>query len=337
MGIAIPIVFNLFDNFKLTSVLTVVVTVILALLLSLIFPYYNDLLIFLANKISKSLFAPFWFGLVKNITILLPGKNLFENLFFERSYGGAIYYANDFITGAKNIFLNEIINNNSINSNASKYLSGNYIVSIFFVIGSSISLYSNMREEKKKSNLLFFITLLTIMTGNILPYCIFLLFLNPALLLLLLGVSGISYLICSLLAVNIGYQIYGGLIEYAYYAGRCSLRDAMMIMITGFVIAIMSYSVVKLFISKFGVSADINETAIDSEFVKSLGGINNIESIKSFKGKIVVEVKNQNTMDLMYLNSHNYSVSSNKIVAKFKDYDEYNEFYDKIILLKKYI
>ncbi|MDE6659080.1 MAG: hypothetical protein K2K01_03060, partial [Eubacterium sp.] len=153
----IPIVLNHIRNvnYKLSFVLILFIFIVLYL------NVYDDLLVYLANKAKNNGVI---FGVMNSIFNTF-GLTDFQELIYHTSYGGAKLINGNIATGAVDIYM---LKPNCDES--SMYLCGRYL-SVFSALGIAFS----VKKHKKE---MLFITLFSLLTGNLTVYLLTLLLLS---------------------------------------------------------------------------------------------------------------------------------------------------------------
>ena len=247
------------------------------------------------------------FGAVNNLYSLLFSNNL-SSLFFHKDYSGTAFSGGRIVSGVLDIFEAQGV----AGTNASRYLSGKFIVNIF--VCSALFLLINKRLDKNEKTALFICFLLAVLFGDIRLFSLFLLIYNPLMYLGFLLITAISYFSAYLLDVQLVYFKEGGIFELIKY------RDKVLYFIlAGFVIAVLTYFFEKIILSKYDFQSRKILPYDVKKIVSALGGDENIERINGER----VELKNPNLIDILRLDC---DIRGNNAYLN----------YDDLILLNKY-
>lgn len=188
----IPITLNHIKNvnYKLSFVLILFIFIVLYLYV------YDDLLIYLANKVKNNGVI---FGVLNSIFNTF-GLSDFEDLIYHTSYGGAKLINGEIATGAIDIFMQK-----QISSETSMFLSGRYF-SAFSALGIAFSI-------KKHKKAVLFITLFSLLTGNLTIYLLALLLLSTPYYFIFILFNFISYFIANVAFIYGGFSVNSSIFE----------------------------------------------------------------------------------------------------------------------------
>lgn len=270
----------------------------------------KGLLNFSNSFFSQNLISSILFGGVNSIFSLFD-SSLFSDMFFYKSTGGSLFYNEQIVTGAKDLFENGYTGNL-----VSNFLSGKYYL-IFALSGLAVSISSDLKGVQK--NVLLIVCTTSLISGNLSLLMLFLLLENLFMLVPIILLSMLSYASAALLKLGMGYLGNGGIIELAM-----SLNDKWIYLLAGVaVMSVLGYFCGKYFVEKNGISDCLN-IYIPTRFntlLKSLGGIENIIRIKNGN----VEVRNPGLVNFL---NDDYEIKDNVIICRNKlilDLGEYLE------------
>lgn len=299
-----------FENLKgLTAMLLTLLSVlIIAVLCTYLYDYYINVVMALASAVSdKGNLSSALFGFINTIFSPIDFSN-FENMFYFKSFGSTSVDGNNIISGAVNLF------QNNIKSNAvTAYLSGHS-----FVIFLSVGIFAKLVKKLKGLEKLMFCVIFTslILCGNINLFMLFVLLESPFLFLSACVLAGLCYFCAAIVKISVGFAYGGGIIEILINCDKYVYLVAL-----GTVFVAIGYFVTEYFYEKYGVSSMLN-TYIPKwleKTVASLGGIQNI--IRLYDD--IVEVRNPKLVDELSLdckvNENNITLEQD-LISDLKEY-----------------
>lgn len=249
------------------------------------------------------------FGVFNNFYSIAFSDN-FEELIFTKDYSLSAVIDDNIVAGIKNIF---IANPDNAPFEVAQYLSGKYLVNIFVVLGITVALYSRLSGMELLSFLL--LSALSIVFGDIKLFSLFILIFNPVIYLSFLGMTFVSYLVCSLLDLRIGYADNGSVFELFRYG-----NNWIYFLLSGLVIAVMSYFLTQIVISKFDIQKRKILPREVRRIINSLGGEKNIVKIKEDS----IIVKNPNLINVLNLDC---DINENEVVLHYGELDLIKQYY----------
>ena len=251
--------------------------------------------------LSFGLLHPLLFEYLKAIAKLISGRGAlfgalnevyslfisddFNDLFYNTAYSKSELISGKIVSGAVNIFKAD--SNNSV---CAEYLTGKFFVNVFLTLGVFVSLIKSMRDDLKLAFVLSCICAVT--AGNTLPFALFLLVYNPVLYAAYILVTAVSYIIPPLINLNIGFEENASIISLVKYGNSWGY-----FLITGVVLAVLTYFVCRLVLSRFKLSYGRFYPKKVRKIISSLGGEENIVSIKNE----AVRVSNPNMVNILTL------------------------------------
>ena len=214
---------------------------------------------------------------------------------------------------------------------AGKFMAGFYPIFMFGMPAAALAMYHTAKENQKKivGGILFSAALTFLLTGIGEPLLFSFCFVAPVLYLLHSLLTGTSLIIANLLGIKHGFGFSAGLIDYVLNFGIATKPLLLIPMGIGYFI--IYYFLFRFFITKFdiatpgrgvegdnGVSMDVmpdvqkkdsddqssqkedneSEEAINAkEYVKYLGGSDNIEKVESCITRLRLELKDTNKIN----------------------------------------
>lgn len=257
------------------------VSFVFAVIIGVIHPYLYDMLKWFCKAVQNKTSL---FGLINNAYSLIFTDN-FEKFFYFKNYGTVVYLDKNILSGVKDIFAHTTANPPQI---VGRLMSGKYFVNIFVSLGIFFSLFKKLDNERNALTALLCFT--SLVTGEIKLLSIYILLLNPALYIGYLGLIWISYFMSALLDIRIGFLHQGSLAELIQYGNNWPY-----FIITGIIIAILTYFVFTIILSKFNITDKRFLPGNVKKLVNALGGVKNIDKISNEK----LYVHNPNLIDVL--------------------------------------
>lgn len=303
-----------------SSITFIAISAVISILLGLALGYTYDAFVNFNMDLSsfisgRGLLSGALFASVKTVNTLFD-SDVFQNMFFYKSYGGSFFVNGEIVTGVKDLF--------AVMPNAkevSAYLSGNYYL-LFSVTGMSLAMLSNLKGAHKTALIVALSCML--LSGNLSVILLFFLLESPALLVAVILISVLSYVSAYIINVGAGYLYGGGIIEmFMYNSNRVYLIAGSIVFLA------IGYFVYKYCYEKYGISDCYNiyiPTRLN-RVVDALGGIKNIVRFK----EDYVEVRNSQLVDNLRLEceiNENIVRSPDKAVNELKEY--FNENMDTV-------
>ncbi|MGL5978529.1 MAG: hypothetical protein ACRCZJ_06010 [Erysipelotrichaceae bacterium] len=199
---------------------------------------------------------------------------------------------------------------------AGRFITPYYIINMFMVPAFYMayqSMVSNKRDRRRYRIFFLLACMVSIFAGNPLPMELYILFMAPVLYIVYILMVGTLYALLSIANVMIGFGFSGMLITALPGSGIDLLQylrlpdmysDLVTLVGIGLVFGILFYLLTKLYFKKYAIGFfelhTVEDTANDVIF--ALGGIENIEGIDSTPDKLMVELKDKDTVDLDTLN-----------------------------------
>lgn len=287
-------------------ILLMLISVIFALVIGLSYDYLISWLrAFCGFMKNKELL----FGVINNAYSIFFSDS-FGEMFYSKDYSASTVVNNQIVAGVKEIFIAD--SSNPIDD-VKVFLTGKYFVNIFVSIGALISLYS--KTYGKKHFAFALLCAISVLFGDIKLLSLFLLLFNPIIYLAYLFMVFVSYLLPMLLDIKIGFYNNGSVIELFKYGQKWFF-----FFITGFVIAVMTYFLFQIVISKFDIEKKKLLPKEVKKIVVALGGEKNIERIKMDK----LYVKNPNLIDVLKLDC---DINGNEITLHYGDLELIKEYF----------
>lgn len=249
------------------------------------------------------------FGGINDFYTIAFGNDL-SDLFYKNDYSGRMLIDNNIIAGAINIF--EASKDTPLD-NTSEYLCGKYFATIFLPIGAYICIFPKL--EKQESNALTLCAISSIIFGSSSLFSAFIFLFNPFVYLGYMVTVFIGYYVASLLNIRIGYTNNSSIIELAKHGEKW-----IYLMLTGIVLAILSYFVVRLLVARLDIRSNRILPREVKSIVSALGGEENIERIKGDK----LYVKNPNLINILKIDC---DIHENEVTMIFDELELLKEYF----------
>ena len=246
------------EKTKLILMICFLVYIIVGILLYFIWPIFQNAVYSLIKLVTAYKYAgTLLYGLIERILKPFGLNKVFCYPFWQTSLGGSEIINNNYITGAKNIFLAELTSSNvsMFNSNIIRFMSGSFPFIIFGLPAGALAMYHTTEDSKKKALGIILLpsALVCMIVGVTEPLEYLFLFSAPLLYGLHCILAGISFLIMKLLKVAVGTIYSGGIIDF-FFCGILQGNNKtnwIYAIILGVVYAAIYYFLFKFTIRKF--------------------------------------------------------------------------------------
>ena len=217
-----------------------------ALLFILMFAFFTYLLYDNLYELTRALAGwlkgkPILFGALKNLYELVFG-NLLSELIYHTEYAKAVVTESGIISGAVDIFKSNPASPNAVTSS---YLTGEYFENIFLPPAVLILLFRKLKGKERGA--LTAVCLLSIIAGDARLFSLVILLINPALYVVYLLVTALSYLSSILLDFRIGFINSASFFELIKY-----IRNPLFFLLTGIALSVLMYFASLYVLTKFG-------------------------------------------------------------------------------------
>ncbi|MBP3041449.1 PTS transporter subunit EIIC [Bacillaceae bacterium Marseille-Q3522] len=311
-NIEMPSFLGFFAGKRFVPIVTAATSLIAGLLLLIIWPPIQSAM----NGASEWLInegtylASFSFGFIKRLLIPFGLHHIFYAPFWYE-FGTYTTAAGQVVRGDMTIFFAQL--NDGVNITAGNFMSGEYPVMMFGLPAAALAMYHAARPEKKKlvAGLLGSAALTSFLTGITEPLEFSFMFVSPVLFFIHAVLDGISFVLMSLLSVNIGYTFSGGAIDFLLFGVLPGKEPWWIAILLGLVFAVIYYFVFRFFISKFNLmtpgreedKAGEEERSSESggdlayNILEALGGQKNIAHLDACITRLRVSVNDVNEVD----------------------------------------
>ncbi|MBS7578235.1 MULTISPECIES: PTS transporter subunit EIIC [unclassified Enterococcus] len=219
----LPLAISYFGGKRLVPIMTTIFAPILGILMYLIWPFLGYAIESIGTLISEAgLFGTFIFGTLERLLVPTGLHHILNQLVRFTPIGGTAMIDGEQIVGSLNIFnrlLTETSPNMDIMREATRFLAqGKIPFMVFGLPAACYAMYQTARPSQKKrvKGLLLAGAIASFMTGITEPIEFSFIFVSPILFIFHALMSGLSFMLTSLLEVSIG-NVQGGFIDLAVF------------------------------------------------------------------------------------------------------------------------
>ena len=253
----------------------------------------------------------FFYGLYDKVMSITGLHRIVEQGFWYGEFGGSwVDKAGTSFFGDANIW-NAQIAADALNKGVGRYLTSNYVINLFVIPSIGLGLLLSIRDRvelKRNIGAVIMVIICSLLTGNALPMEFALLFIAPGLLVIHVIASALISMALAIMNVQLGFSVVGNLnylsagniVDFIRYLRATSTHDAaMQILLIGaicFVIYQLLVFVYYRFLSQDFLESEEGKQEM-KEFVRALGGIDNIRMITSSPLSIIVVLDDNERFD----------------------------------------
>ncbi len=254
--------------------------------------------------------AVFAFGFIKRLLIPFGLHHIFHAPFWYE-FGSYTTAAGEIVRGDMTIFFAQL--RDGVEITAGNFMAGEFPIMMFGLPAAALAMYHTARPEKKKlvAGLLASGALTSFLTGITEPIEFSFMFLSPILFLIHAVLDGLSFVLMTLLSVNIGYTFSGGGIDFMLFGILPGREPWWLAIIAGLVFAVIYYVIFRFMIQKFdlktpGREADdeagdeggaVDQNSLPAQVLDAMGGKENIAHLDACITRLRVSVNNQSEVD----------------------------------------
>ncbi|MBR2067277.1 MAG: hypothetical protein IJ875_03335 [Solobacterium sp.] len=287
--------------------------------IALIWPYFIAFIQRIIHFIERDTTNPInlgLYGVTERILSVLNLPALIRQPFWYSTSGGSwVSTIGTSVSGDASIWTAQLSANAFTGMNG-RFVTPHYILNLGMVPGMVLglySLYSDKLEKKKRRSFVFFVIIVSLFTGSLLPLELMIFFLAPLLFIIHTLISGALYSLLQILGVYLGYAtngtsyisaMPGTILELINYFRYPSLQRSL-----AFVLGI---SVIMFFLYYFGtrlyfryMAVDLFKTGIREEMIekviKAAGGIENIRMVNSSITDLTLALHDLNKFDALQI------------------------------------
>lgn len=306
--------FAFFSGVRFVPIITSMVMAIVGLLIPFIWPLFAAIITGIGKLIQNAgVFGPFLFGSGERLLLPFGLHHILVALIRFTEAGGVADVAGTQVSGALNIFYAQLSSGSPISEHATAFLSqGKMPTFMFGLPAAALAMYHTANKENRDSikGLLISGVIATFVTGITEPIEFLFLFISPLLWVFHVIMTGLGFMVMSLLGVTIG-NTDGGILDFVIFGVLQGLDTKWyLVIIVGLLWFAIYYFVFKTVIIKKDLPTpgrvtkqkDIDYTkeelqenhilVSDAEnILKALGGKENIESLDNCVTRLRLIVK----------------------------------------------
>lgn len=310
--IEMPSFLGFFAGKRFVPIATAAVSLIVGILLTFIWPPVQSAM----NSASMWLIeegtyvAVFFFGMIKRLLIPFGLHHIFHAPFWYE-FGSYTTEAGNIVQGDMRIFFAQL--KDGVDLTAGKFMAGEYPIMMFGLPAAALAMYHTARPEKKKivAGLLGSGALTSLLTGITEPLEFSFMFVSPILYLMHAILDGLSFVIITMLDINIGYTFSGGGIDFFLFGILPGREPWWIVCIVGLIFAAIYYFLFRFMITKFNLMTPGREVKADSEdtenkreasalaenILVAMGGQENIDTLNACITRLRVSVHDVSKVD----------------------------------------
>lgn len=310
--IEMPSFLGFFAGKRFVPIATAAVSLIVGILLTFIWPPVQSAM----NSASMWLIeegtyvAVFFFGMIKRLLIPFGLHHIFHAPFWYE-FGSYTTEAGNIVQGDMRIFFAQL--KDGVDLTAGKFMAGEYPIMMFGLPAAALAMYHTARPEKKKivAGLLGSGALTSLLTGITEPLEFSFMFVSPILYLMHAILDGLSFVIITMLDINIGYTFSGGGIDFFLFGILPGREPWWIVCIVGLIFAAIYYFLFRFMITKFNLMTPGREVKAESEdtenkreasalaenILVAMGGQENIDTLNACITRLRVSVHDVSKVD----------------------------------------
>lgn len=294
----LPVAFSFFAGNRFVPIMTILTVPFLGIATYYIWPYFAALINGLGNLIGSSgIFGLFLYGFSERLLIPTGLHHILNQLIRFTPIGGTAVVDGETVTGALSIFnaaLAAPVKDIETLRYATRFLTqGTHAFMVFGLPAACLAMYKTAFFENKPKikGMLMAAALTSFFTGITEPIEFAFIFISPLLWIFHATMSGLSFVVMSLLNVSIG-NAGGGLMDLAIFGIAQGLYTRWyLVVLVGLIYAVVYYYVFKFVIEKYNVQTpgreiELSEDVLTMEpdalgetILEGLGGKENIREI----------------------------------------------------------
>ena len=220
--IQLPQILSFFSGTRFVPIVSAAVYLLIGILMYYIWPMIQTGINALGNFVLASGYAGTWlYGFIERALIPFGLHHVFYIPFWQTALGGTAMVGGQLVEGAQNIFFAELAQPNitHFSVEATRFMSGKFVIMIFGLPGAALALYRCAKPEKRKTagGLLLSAALTAMVTGITEPLEFTFLFVAPALYIVHCVLAGAAFMLMHMLGVGVGLTFSGGLIDLTLF------------------------------------------------------------------------------------------------------------------------
>lgn len=275
-----------------------------------VFSSFQSVIGFIASDITNPL-SLFLYGVMDRVLSILNMNNLLRLPFWFGLSGGTwLSIAGETISGDVTVWSTIMAQGAGAPDGFGRLITPYYVLNIFAIPGmlwGMFSLYTNKNDRHRNIIAILAATLLSMLTGIILPLELMLLFLCPLLLGLHLVVTGSLFGILQIMNITLGFKyssianptiaMPGGIFDFAIHLRNPEMQTITMTIISvGLACFVINFIMTRVFFKylAFDVFQTGQTKILVDNLIESIGGLENIKEINASPFRIAIEVVDTN-------------------------------------------
>ena len=295
---------------------TVIFSGIAGLLVTYIWPYAVNLITTSLEYIAKDTTNPVnltLYGMLERFLGVLNLGTLIRSPFWYGSSGGTwISMAGTNIAGDVNIWTAQT-EASSITGMVGRFITPYYVINIFSVPGMLWAFYSLQTDRLERRRLLMFyvvVTIMSILTGTLLPLELSLVLLCPLLFVMHVAYMGILFGVFHAMHIYLGFNYHGTatltalpgtLFEYLTYFQNSAIHGTLIKIAVVGVISFVIYFLMTRFYFK-SLALDLFHTGYKDEVIEgtiqAVGGVENIKMINAGTERLIISLYDSSKLNV---------------------------------------
>ncbi|WNS78789.1 glucose-specific PTS transporter subunit IIBC [Domibacillus sp. DTU_2020_1001157_1_SI_ALB_TIR_016] len=334
-NIEMPSFLGFFAGKRFVPIVTAAVSFVAGLLLLIVWPpIQNGMNTISLYLINEGLYAAvFFFGFIKRLLIPFGLHHIFHAPFWYE-IGSYTTAAGTVVRGDMTIFFAQL--KEGVEITAGHFMAGEYPIMMFGLPAAALAMYHAARPEKKKlvAGLLGSAALTSFLTGITEPLEFSFMFVSPILFVTHAVLDGLSFVLMTLLDVNIGYTFSGGAIDFVLFGILPGEEPWWIAILLGIAFAFIYYFLFRFMIKKFNLmtpgreAEELDKQQKDSKsnsnlaynILEAMGGQTNISHLDACITRLRVsvnDIKNVDKAELKKLGAAGVLEVGNNIQAIF--------------------
>jgi phosphotransferase system glucose/maltose/N-acetylglucosamine-specific IIC component len=298
---------------------TVILSGIAGLAVTYVWPYAVNGITRAMDYIARDTTNPVnlvMYGVLERFLGVLNLGTLIRSPFWYGTSGGSwISMAGTNIAGDVNIWTAQL-EASAVNGMAGRFITPYYVINIFAVPGMLWALHSLQTDRLERRRMVMFYvitTIMSIMSGTLLPLELSLILLCPLLFFIHISYMGILYGVFHAMHIYLGFNYHGTstltampgtLFEYLSYFQNSALSNTLVqIMIVGGISFVLYFLITRFYFKRLAL--DLFHTGYKDEVVQgtieAIGGIENIKMTNSSIAKLTLSVYDPGKVDVQRL------------------------------------
>lgn len=315
----LPVALSFFAGNRFVPIMTILLIPFVSILSYFVWPKFSMLINGIGTIISKAaIFGPFIYGFSERLLIPTGLHHILNQLIRFTPIGGTAVVDGQTVSGALSIFNAALASpekNVEILRYSTRFLTqGTHAFMVFGLPAACYAMYKTAYTENKEKvkAMLLAAALTSFLTGITEPIEFAFIFISPALWLFHAFMSGLSFLLMTIMNVAVG-NAGGGFIDLSIFGIlQGTYTRWYLIVLVGIVYAFAYYYVFKYFILKNNIKTPGREDAVEDEvseevtlnsgnlgqdILKALGGKDNIISIDNCISRLRLELNDINLIN----------------------------------------